>query len=80
MVLDLNNPTTGAIHIASEIHKINYNSVEAPLWNDWLDRGFFNGFSQRVTYSTPANDLRDIIKSNPIVPFKDNFMGLYTAY
>jgi hypothetical protein len=80
MVLDLYNPTTRAIHIASEVHKINNNSVKTSLRDDWLDRRFFNGLSHRVTDSTASNNEGDVIKSDSIIPFKDNLMSLCDSY
>ena len=80
IVLDLYNPTTQAIHITSEVHKINNNSVETSLRDDWLDRRFFNGLSYRVTDSIASNNEGDVIKSASIIPFKDNLMSLYDSY
>ena len=80
MVLDLYNLIVGAIYIASEIYKINHNLVKAPLRDDWNDRRFFNGLSYIVVNSAPANNFRNVIKSDSIVLFEDNFMGLSTTY
>jgi hypothetical protein len=80
MILDLYNPIIGAIYIASKIHKINYNLVKTPLRDDWNDRRLLNGLSYRVTNNAPANDFRNVIKSDSIIPLKDNFMGLCATY
>jgi hypothetical protein len=44
-----------------------------------LNRRFLNGLRLRVINSAPTKDFRDVIKSDSIVPFKDNFIGLSTA-
>ena len=80
MVLDLYNLIVGAIYIASEIYKINHNLVKAPLRDDWNDRRFFNSLSCTVANSAAANDFRNVIKSDSIVLFEDNFMSLYNSY
>ena len=60
--------------------QINSNSVETSLRDNWLDRRFFNGLSHRVINSVPTNDFGNVIKSDSIVLFKDNFIGLSIAY
>jgi hypothetical protein len=80
MVLDLYNPITQAIHIASKVYKINNNSVKTSLRDDWLDRRFFNGLSHRVIDSTASNNKGDVIKSDSIIPFKDNLISLCNSY
>jgi hypothetical protein len=80
MVLDLYNLIIRAIHIASEIHEINHYLVKAPLRDDWFNKGFLDSLSHRVINIAPTNDFRNVIKSDSIVLFKDNFMGLGTAY
>ena len=80
MVLDLYNLIIRAIHIASEIHEINHYFVKAPLRDDWFNKGFLDSLSHRVINIAPTNDFRNVIKSDSIVLFKDNFMGLGTAY
>jgi hypothetical protein len=80
MVLDLYNPIARAIYIASKIYKINYNSVKASLWDNRNNRRFVNSLSCRVINTTPTNDFRNIIKSDFIVLFKDNFISLSATY
>jgi hypothetical protein len=45
-----------------------------------LNKRLLNGLRLRVIDSTPTEDFRDVIKSNSIILFKDNFMSLSIAY
>ena len=80
IVLNLYNLIARAIYIAFKIHEINHYSVKAPFRDDWFDKGFLDSLSHRVIDITSTNDFRNVIKSDSIVLFKDNFMGLNTAY
>ena len=39
-----------------------------------------NGLNYRVINNIPIKNFRNIFKSNPIILFKDNFIGLYITY
>ena len=80
MVLNLYNLIIRAIYITFEVYKINNNSVEISLRDDWLDRRFFNGLSHRVIDNIASNNKGDVIKSDFIILFKDNLMSLCDSY
>ena len=53
--------------------------MEASLWDNRLNRRLLSGLRLRVIDSATTKDFRDVIKSDFIVLFKDNFIGLSIA-